>query len=150
MRYLFKNCYMPFINKTSDIYVKDGYIQEIGDNLKYPSASIIDVKGKITINGFVDTHMHLDKALIGEKVSNKSGTLKEAIEIMGKYKKNMTQEDIKRRARETLKIAHRYGTRYIRTHVDVDEIIELKGINALLELKDEFKDTLEIQRFVVK
>ncbi len=145
MRYLFNNCYMPFINQNKAIYVKDGFIENIvttPDNR--PCHKIIDIQNRIVFSGFADIHMHLDKALIGEKVFNKSGTLKEAIEIMTEYKKKMSKEDIKNRARKALNLSYKQGTRYIRTHVDVDEIIGLKGLEAIIELKEEFKDKLQI------
>jgi cytosine/creatinine deaminase len=145
MRYLFNNCYMPFTDEHKSIYVKDGYIENIlilPDDR--PVDKIIDLQDRIVFNGFVDSHMHLDKALIGEKVFNKSGTLKEAIDIMTKYKKEMSKGDIKDRARRTLNLSYQKGTRYLRTHVDVDEIIGLKGLEAVLELKEEFKEKIQI------
>lgn len=146
MNYLFKNCYMPFQDEIQDIYVKDGYIEKIGLNLKELSEyKSIDIKNRIVFNGFVDIHMHLDKALIGEKVFNRSGTLKEAIDIMIEYKKDMSKEDIKSRGRQTLNLSYNNGTRFLRTHIDVDEIIGLKSIEAILELKEEFKEKIEIQ-----
>lgn len=146
MKYLFKNCYMPFRNKIQDIYIENGTIEMIGDNLDYINVdNIIDIENKLLFNGFVDSHMHLDKALIAESVFNNSGTLNEAIDIMTEYKKNMSKEDIKNRARKTLNLSYSNGTRYLRTHIDVDEIIGLRGIEAILELKEEFKEKMEIQ-----
>ncbi|NBI07736.1 amidohydrolase family protein [Senegalia massiliensis] len=146
MKFLFKNCYMPFKNEIQDIYIKDGYIEKIYSNIENITVDkIINVDKRIVINGFVDSHMHLDKALIGEKASNQSGTLNEAIEIMTNYKENMSEADIKNRAIKTLELSYKNGTRYLRTHVDVDEIIELKGIRAILELKEEFKEKIDIQ-----
>lgn len=146
MNYLFKNCYLPFEEKIRDIYVEDGYITRIDSDIDGLFADkIIDIENRILFNGFVDSHMHLDKALIGEKVFNKSGTLKEAIGIMSTYKKSMTKKDIKDRARQTLKLSYNHGTRFLRTHVDVDEIIGLKGLEAILELKEEYEKLIQIQ-----
>ncbi len=146
MRYLFKNCFMPFTNQVKAIYVKDGFIESVVTNPDdRPCDKTIDIQNRIVFSGFVDIHMHLDKALIGEKVFNKSGTLNEAIDIMTEYKKNMSKEDIKDRARKALNLSYKHGTRYIRTHVDVDEIVGLQGIEAILELKEEFKGKIQIE-----
>ncbi|NLJ78891.1 MAG: amidohydrolase family protein, partial [Tissierellia bacterium] len=92
-----------------------------------------------------DAHMHLDKALINEKISNRSGTLDEAIRIMGEYKPKMSIEDIKDRANRVLQRAYGNGTRYIRTHVDVDHTIKLNSLRALMEIREDWKDKIEIR-----
>ncbi len=49
------------INGIMDIYVENGVIEEIGENLDYEGADIeiIDATGKIVAPGFVDMHCHL-------------------------------------------------------------------------------------------
>lgn len=89
--------------------------------------------------------MYLDKALISEEVMNQSGTLTEAIEIMQFYKKKMSKEEVKERAEKVIRLSLENGTRFIRTHIDVDSDIKLSSIDALLELKEKYKDNLEIQ-----
>jgi cytosine deaminase len=106
---------------------------------------IIDLNQRLVIPGFVDSHMHLDKALINETVINKSGTLTEAIQIMQSYKKEMTKEEVKERAEKVIQLSLENGTRFIRTHIDVDNDIKLSSIDALLELKEKYKNSLEIQ-----
>lgn len=48
-------------NKVLDIYIDNGVIEEIGENLDYSGAEIeiIDAKGKTVAPGFVDMHCHL-------------------------------------------------------------------------------------------
>lgn len=147
MNYILKNGYLPFINEIQDVYIKDGLVEKIGRDIKHIDldTKIIDLENRLVINGFVDGHMHLDKALIGEKVINKSGTLYEAIEIMSKYKHDMTKEDVKERSKKILDLSFRNGTRFLRTHIDVDDKIQLKSIEALLELKEEYKELIDIQ-----
>lgn len=41
-----------------DVYVKDGVIQEIAENLEKPGAEVIDVKGQYVSAGFIDVHVH--------------------------------------------------------------------------------------------
>lgn len=147
MNYLLKNGYFPFSNQIKDIYIKDGFIDNISKDIQVESSDtkIVDLKSKLIINGFVDGHMHLDKAMISENKVNQSGTLSEAIEIMSKYKASMTKEDIKQRARKTLEQSFENGSRFLRTHIDVDDRIKLRSIEALMELKEEYKEILELQ-----
>ncbi|WP_025641740.1 amidohydrolase family protein [Schnuerera ultunensis] len=147
MNYILRNGYFPFTNEITDIYIKEGIVQNIGEGFEKnnPQAKLIDLEGRILMDGFVDSHMHLDKALIGERIINKSGTLNEAIKIMSKYKSQMTKEDIKERAEKVLEMAFQKGTRFIRTHIDVDETIGIKSVEVLLELKEKYKDMINIQ-----
>lgn len=111
MNYILRNGYFPFTNEITDIYIKEGIVQNIGEGFEKnnPQAKLIDLEGRILMDGFVDSHMHLDKALIGERIINKSGTLNEAIKIMSKYKSQMTKEDIKERAEKVLEMAFQKG-----------------------------------------
>jgi len=153
MDYILKNCFIipqHSSESTVNIHIKDGMILKIVDSkndIKKDSAAqfIIDLKGKIVIPGFVDSHTHLDKALIGSKVSNKSGTLNEAIDLMKKYKKDMTKKEITNRARKAIEKSVENGIRYIRTHIDVDKEIKLTSIEAILSLKEEYKNLIDIQ-----
>ena len=147
MNYVLKNAYFPFTNELKDIYIKEGIIEKIEKDIKPEDLNIkvINLGNRMVINGFVDGHMHLDKALIGEKVINKSGTLYEAIEIMSQYKHNMTKEDVKERAKKVIELSFKNGTRFLRTHVDVDDKIQLKSVEAILELKDEYREFVDIQ-----
>ena len=150
MNLLFKNGTViseNFHRVSKDILVSDGIIQKIETSItEFPKDTlIILLNGKLIFDGFADSHMHLDKALINEAVCNQSGTLTEAIRIMGNYKKQMNHQDVKERAERLLQMAYKNGTRYIRTHVDIDHIIGLKSLHALLELKRQWKNKIQIQ-----
>lgn len=46
------------INRVCDVYIKDGVVAEIGDNLSY-DCEVIDAQGLALIPGLVDMHVHL-------------------------------------------------------------------------------------------
>lgn len=89
--------------------------------------------------------MHLDTVLTADELANKSGTLEEAIEISGKIKSTATKEGAKRRANQVLEWGYENGLRALRTHCDIDQTAELKFLEVLLELREEWQDKLEIQ-----
>ena len=88
--------------------------------------------------GFVETHIHLDKSCIIDRCSIVEGTLQEAIAETARAKRAFTEEDIVARARRTLERAVLDGTMHMRTHVEVDPRVGLKGFRAVTQLKRDY------------
>lgn len=99
----------------------------------------------MVVPGFVDAHIHLDKALLVERAPGREGTLAEAIRVTGEAKRRFTVEDIRARARAVLDLAVGHGTTAMRSHVEVDPIVGLKGVEALLPLRADYADRLDLQ-----
>src|SRR5690625_6832608 len=57
---------------------------------------------------------------------------------------NETKEDIKKRALRAVHMQMKHGIQYVRTHADVSDPT-LKGLEALLEVKEEVKPWMDIQ-----
>ncbi|MBP3891619.1 MAG: amidohydrolase family protein [Solobacterium sp.] len=142
MNCLFQNANIIANERIADIGIVDGKIHfPLKENAIHWD-QIVDLKGKIVFKGFADIHTHLDKAMVTDYVKNESGTLQEAIDIMGKYKANMSDEEIYSRAKKVIEMCYRNGTRYLRTHVDVDNNIQSRSIKVLSTLKNEYQDKL--------
>ena len=133
------------LRKLSDIAIEGGRIVEIADRVEEPGGEEIDAKGRLASPGFVDAHMHLDKALLGQETPNVSGTLREALKTMGRKKSEFTVEAVKERAGRVVEMAVRNGTTAIRTHVDVDPLVGLTGLMALKQVREEYSDLADIQ-----
>ena len=127
--------------KLVDIRVKDGVIDSIG---KFDQDGY-DACGKVAIPGFVDCHMHLDKCLLNELEPYQDGTGPEKGALTRKQKETFTVENITKRAERMIKRAIASGAVAVRTNVDVDAIVGLKGIEALLALREKYKNVLTIQ-----
>jgi len=104
-----------------------------------------DAGGNLVIPGLINIHMHLDKSGLAEAISNETGTLAEARQRIREAKPGFTREGIKARARKTVLQAVRDGVTAIRTHVDIDPAIGLKGLEAILELRESLKKIVDIQ-----
>jgi cytosine deaminase len=78
----------------------------------------VDLDGAVVFPGFVDAHVHLDKAHTWDRAPNRSGRFAEALEVLGADKANWTGPDLLRRAGFALHSAWEHGTRVVRTHVD--------------------------------
>lgn len=139
---LLKNC--RFLDGTVvDVRIEGEVIAEVGPNL--PGTAYRDLGGMLLAPGFVDCHMHLDKTLIALDTPNESGTLDEAIAITRRRKENFTVAEVRERARKTLDKAIAAGTTTIRTNVDVDPLAGLVGLEAMLGLKAEYRQRIDIQ-----
>ncbi|XP_042166193.1 dihydropyrimidinase isoform X2 [Oncorhynchus tshawytscha] len=53
---------------SSDVYIEDGRIKEVGLNLQIPAGvTVIDATDKLVIPGGIDTHTHMELAFMGTK-----------------------------------------------------------------------------------
>lgn len=128
-----------------DVAVANGQIQTIGPRLKVRGRRDIAVESRVLSSGFVDLHMHLDKALTVEFRPNRSGTLDEARQIFLEYKAAATVETIAARARKLARMALGHGTTALRTHADVDRTWGLRSVEALIGVREAFRGVLDIQ-----
>jgi cytosine/creatinine deaminase len=138
------NCRFPD-GRTADLGCRAGRIAEIGNLTARPAARVVGCAGGVVTPGLVDSHIHLDKALLIERTPSREGTLAEAIRITGEAKRRFTVEDIRTRARAVLDLAVRGGTTAMRGHVEVDPGIGLRALEALLPLRAEYAPALELQ-----
>ena len=127
-----------------DIAIAGGHIAAVGGPA-WTAARTIDLGGAFVTAGLVDAHIHLDKALLTDRVDAPEGTLAEAIRVTGEAKRAFTVDDIQARARRVLDMAVRAGTTAMRTHVEVDPIIGLTGMEAVLPLRAEYAAALDLQ-----
>ena len=109
------------------------------------AARVIECGGRLVTPGLVDAHIHLDKALLSSRAPSVEGSLAEAIRVTGAAKRGFTVDDIRARARAVLDLAVRSGTTAMRSHVEVDPIVGLKGLEALRTLRHEYAPALELQ-----
>jgi len=127
-----------------DIGIADGRIAEIAADIA-SDAPHAQIDGRLIIPGFVETHIHLDKSCILERCRNEKGTLEEAIAAVANAKRAFTEADIYARAQRTLEKAIVQGTTRMRTHVEVDPRVGLKGFNAVRHLARDYAWALDLQ-----
>ncbi len=129
-----------------DIGIENGRIVEVSGHISAEADVEVDADGRIVLPAFIDPHIHLDKVLTAETIRvNESGTLREAIEILWDAKRGYTVEDVKNRASKVVEWEVMNGVTRIRTHCDVDTIGGLTALKALLELRRDYRDLVDIQ-----
>lgn len=142
---IIKNAKLRGREDVIDILIEDGKISAMEKSIKKDGEEIIDAKGCMVSEPYVDTHCHLDYVGLSKKLRpNMSGTLFEAIEIIEENPDYETKEEIKESAIKVLKWQIANGSQFIRTHVNTDAK-GLFALEALLEIKEEFKDYVTLQ-----
>jgi len=128
----------------ADIGVADGRIAAVEQGLN-ADAQEMDLEGRFAVGGFVESHIHLDKACILDRCKTEEGTLDEAIREVSAAKKAFTVEDIRARAIRTLEKCILQGTTRMRAHLEVDPVIGIKSIEAVLPLVAEYGWAIDLE-----
>lgn len=145
MSILLKNVRLANEEELKDVAIKEGKIIEISNTVEGTFDKVIEGAGNVLIPGLVESHIHLDKALIASRKPNQSGTLQEAIQVTAELKPTFTEEDIYTRAKTTLDMIIPRGVTAIRTHAEFDPAQGFTGFNTIMKLKEEYKDLVDIQ-----
>jgi cytosine deaminase len=127
-----------------DIAVAGGRVVEIAGHI-VADAPAEQLDGRLVLAGFVESHIHLDKSHILERCDCEHGTLAEAIASVAAAKRAFSEADIYERGRRTLEQAIIHGTTRMRTHVEIDPRVGLKGFHAVRQLKRDYAWAIDLQ-----
>lgn len=130
--------------RLQDIGVAHGRIATIEPNLS-ADGEAVDLGGRLVSPGLIETHIHLDKSNILDRCKADRGDLEEAIQEVARLKKAFTPEDVYERAKRTLEKAVLQGTTHMRTHLEVDPGIGLRGLEGVRPLIEEYKWAIDVQ-----
>ena len=131
---------------TTDIGVVRGRIAAIAPKLGGSAREEFKGHGRLVCSGFVDTHIHLDKACIlgrCEHTTRRSPHL--AMERVSAVKHTMTIEDVIERASATIEKCIGHGATRMRTHCEVDPKIGLRGFEGVKALVDKYKWAIDLE-----
>jgi cytosine deaminase len=130
-----------------DLLIEDGVFKaiEAAGSKTLTADKHIDATGHMATAPFCEPHIHLDTTqTAGEPSWNISGTLFEGIERWAERKALLSIEDVKQRAKQTLKWQIANGIQHVRTHVDVSDPT-LTALKAMVEVREEMKQWVDIQ-----
>jgi cytosine/creatinine deaminase len=145
MELVVKNARLPGgDDAVTDIVISGGKIAAIEPRVDSGRPSI-DAEGRLVSPGFVETHIHLDKACILDRCTLTRGDLEEAIAEAAKAKAAFTSEDVHARAKRTLEKAILQGTTHMRTHLEVDPGVGLRGLEGVLPLVRDYAWAIDLQ-----
>ena len=130
-------------DRLVDIALANGRIAEISSTIA-TDGPVEDVDGRLVFPGFVETHIHLDKSCILDRCKA-NASLAEAIAGVSALKRDFTEADVYARARGTLEKSILNGITRMRTHVEVDPRIGLRGFAALEQLKRDYAWAVDVE-----
>lgn len=139
-------------DRIYDISLQDGNITGITDHKpqEAPSSNSIDANGGLCTPSFCHAHVHLDKAFIlaDPKFSDLGivkGDFAEAMELTGLAKARFEEDDLLRRGNRLIEESVQFGVTCMRAFVEVDEIVQMKCLDVMLKLKEQWQDKCFIQ-----
>jgi cytosine deaminase len=112
-----------------DIALDGARIAAIGPDLP-GEAPETDGRGGFAFPGFVETHVHLDKACILDRCPA-GDSLTDAIGGVKRAKAAFTEDDVAARATRVLRAAIGHGTTLMRSHVELDPVVGLRGLRGV-------------------
>ncbi|MFC5068525.1 amidohydrolase family protein [Flaviflagellibacter deserti] len=129
---------------TVDIGIDGGRIVAI-EHFLAADGEVLDVGGRLVAPGFIETHIHLDKSCILERCNAQRGDLSEAISEVAKAKAGFSAEDVYERGRRTLEKCILNGTTRMRTQLEVDPGIGLRGLEGVLSLIEDYRWAIDVE-----
>ena len=122
-----------------------GQLRVVGQGGADSDGDRVDLGGRLVSPGFIETHIHLDKSCILERCKAERGDLEEAIAEVTRAKAEFTPEDVYTRAKRTLEKCISNGTTHMRTQLEVDPGIGLRGLEGVLPLIEEYRWAIDIE-----
>jgi cytosine deaminase len=144
MSFALVNATLPS-GETVDLQVDGGQISSVGPGAGSLAGERLDAHGGLLLPAFVDTHIHLDKALTRDSLPEHDGTLEGAIESIHAAKRAYTAADVRARAIDVLRWSALCGCTRVRSHVDVDTIGGLTPLEGVLAAARECSYFAEVQ-----
>lgn len=144
---VFTNALMPD-GRGADIVVRAGRFAAIGPAAAEAPGAIVDLEGRLVLPGFIDGHIHLDKSMIRDRWQPHrpyrdgfSVAERVAIEkaVLGQA------APVARRAADLLETVIAQGTTTLRSHVDIDAVSGLANLEAVLEVRERYRDRATVQ-----
>ena len=105
----------------------------------------LKAEGCLVVPGLIETHIHLDKTCILDRCRIEEGTVAEAVRETAAAKRGFTVEDTYARGKTTLEKCISHGTMRMRTHVELDPGIGLKGLEAVEQLARDYAWAIDVE-----
>jgi cytosine deaminase len=132
-----------------DFAVNEGFIVDRGPMLDYAAPQEFNLGGRLLIPGFVESHLHLDIALMNSWLRPGRPEPYRSMDGLGeslaRRRRSFTRKDIEQRAGAALEIASRHGVTALRAQCHVDTEVGLKHLEALQSVRERYAGRVTVQ-----
>jgi len=128
-----------------DLVIDRGRIRQIVPRASTPAQKTLDITGKLVLPGFIESHIHPDKAFIADRTSGLSLGGPTPQLLVAELKKKFIADDIYQRVLRVILLAIRHGCTTMRAHVEIDAFVGLRGVEAMQRVQAEFPGMLDLQ-----
>lgn len=139
---VFGNVRLRGCSSLHDLQVTDGRIAGMGPA---GGAADVDLRGALVVPGLVEAHLHLEKAYLLDRMPREATSLTDAISMTRDLKATFTATDIRDRSLRLIRSALSCGVTTIRAQVEIDDVLGLTAIGAILALREELRGVLDLQ-----
>src|SRR5947208_7683975 len=127
-----------------DIGVAGGKIVAIEKGLA-AEAETYDAGGRLACGGLIETHIHLDKSRIIDRTQPETGRRINPMKQVAALKSSFTVEDVRARAERTLTECILHGATRMRTQVEVDPAIGMRGFEGVQSLIADYRWAIDME-----
>lgn len=145
MDLVIRNAISDTTGEPVEVGITNGLISAIAPAGLPAAAQEIDAEGGMVSPALLESHFHLENALLWDGMLNQSGTLHEAIELYAEVKHQLTVDDIVNRAGLALQAAAANGVLWLRSHVDIDHIAKLSILKGVVAARERWGHLVNIQ-----
>ena len=131
----------------ADVAIADGRIAAIAPPGSLPPhQETLDLGGELLLPAFVEGHIHLDKTHWGapRMPHIAGGAVRERIAIE-RVARHRVALPIEARAGALIRALIAHGTTRLRSHVDIDSDVKLANLEAVLAVRETYRDWIDIQ-----
>ena len=137
----------PAGSPPMDIGIANGRIAAIEPRID-AVAAVHDAGGRLACPGLIESHIHLDKSRIIDRCAPQDHRTLSPVVGVTPLKQSMTVEDVRERAARTLEECILHGATRMRTQVEVDPGIGMRGFDAVESLIADYRWAIDIEMCV--
>ena len=126
---------LPGTEGAFDVVIAEGRVQKI-------TRSPRDHPSRLLLPAFADLHIHADRAYA--QGPRRARSLEDAVEQVEAVKRAATEQQIFERSCKLFQRACTHGTTRLRTHVDIDPVVEWKPLRGVSRACRRFSGMLDV------
>ncbi len=147
MEWSIGNAVLPGKEGRWRVEIHDGRIASVQEESSDARGADCDAQGRLLSPGFVDPHLHVDKALTSNRVNDAVAAvdLAAAIRAVRDLKGKFTVSDVAARAQRALEMGLIHGTTSARSNCEADPFVGLRAVHGLQTAAKQLHGRVDLQ-----